>query len=143
MPDLNNIDFIDIYQYDLSRPSRGLGLDFIDIGGDTAPIDPVVSNVTPTPNTVITSLTPLSFDVTDDLNSFKRIIIVAEFPLSKIKEVVFDGAGFGPMYTNASNTQTGVLNGFHFTILRDGGWLPGDGPVLTPFALDTSGGENV
>lgn len=105
-------------------------------------IPPIVTSVSPTPG-IIGANTPISFDVTDESNSFKRIILVAHFPAAKIKEIILDGNGFGPMYSNGSNSQTVITNGFHYTVLRDGGWLPNDGPVITPFILDTTGEENV
>lgn len=109
--------------------------------GATPVIPPVISNVQPAAG-VIDRNTPISFETTDELDSFKRILIMVEFPDSQIKEVAFDGEGFGPKYQNINNTQTSITNGFSFTLLRDGGWPDSSGPILTPFVIDTTGGEN-
>lgn len=103
---------------------------------------PVITSVVPAPPSNITATTPIQFDVTDPQSNINRIILVATFPTSKIKEVIFDGSGFGPMYTNASNTQVAISGGYSFTILRDGGWILNDGPTITPFVLDLEGLEN-
>lgn len=106
----------------------------------TPSIPPVITLVSPTLGTIGLQ-TAIALETTDEANAFKRIVLVAEFPTSKIKEIVYDGAGFGPMYTNPANVSTPITNGYHFDILRDGGWIANDGPVLTPFVIDTSGGE--
>lgn len=103
---------------------------------------PAISSLVPAPPANITTSTPIQFNVTDPQSNINRIVLVATFPTSKIKEVVFDGNGFGPMYTNGSNVQTAISGGYTFTILRDGGWILNDGPVLTPFVLDIEGLEN-
>ena len=144
---VSGYEFLSGVLYDLQRPDDAR-LNFIGYIGQEAvviptPIAPIVFAVTPTVSSAIGKMTPVALSTTDEDDSFKRIIIVVEFPISKIKEVVFDGNGWGPMYTNAYNTQTAITNGWHFTILRDGGWIVGDGPVLTPFVLDTTGAENV
>lgn len=104
------------------------------------PIAPVISNVTPASGSAIQATTPVGLDATDDLNSFKRLLITAYFAGARVKEVVYDGEGFGPMYRNGYNTVTNITDGYRFTFLRDGGWP--ESPVITPFVIDTGGGEN-
>lgn len=142
---VSNIEQLSMPFFDLSFPSPVRGtFDLIGVGEPpVVKIPPVVSNVSPTPGTNIGVDTVIGCDVTDEVNSFRRIILVAYFPLSKIKEVCYDGAGFGPMYQNAANTATAISLGVHFNLSRDGGWLPNDGPVLIPFVIDTTGEENV
>jgi hypothetical protein len=142
MPDANSWDLTTTVKYDVPYVNRKnvAGMDLASFGPAPSPIPPVISNISPTTITQIGPYQVLSFDVTDEEDSFKRIIIVAEFPTSKIKEIVFDGEGFGPMYANGLNQQQSIVNGYNFEILRDGGWP--ESPTLTPFALDTTGGEN-
>ena len=103
---------------------------------------PLIENVLPVPTgSRIDPTQVVELDITDESDSFRRIILVIEFTNHKVKEVVFDGLGFGPMYQGSGNAQNPIFNGFHFTLQRDGGWLTGP-MVMTPFAIDTSGSEN-
>lgn len=136
----NNFDYHDRTFY--TEIKYGKGLFNYTGNAPVEPVPPTVTIISPTAGTTISINTPIVFKVEDELDSFKRIILVIEFPASGIKEVVFDGNGFGPMYTNGSNTVSTIDNGFQYQILRNGGWIPNDGPILTPFVIDTSGGEN-
>jgi hypothetical protein len=138
--DLGNIGYIDSPVYSLNPllPRYSGGLQLVASGAAPTPVPPVVSNVTPTPGTAITTSTPISLDVTDDANSFLRILLAVSFP-DGTKEVAFDGAGFTARYSNPANTQTSITNGYRFTVLRNGGWP--DLPEITPFVIDTTGGE--
>jgi len=118
----------------------GVPLDITDANvGGSSPVPPVISNISPAPGG-IGKFTPITFDVTDEQNAFTRILLVASFP-SGIREVVYDGAGFGPQYTNGYNTTTSITNGYTFQILRNGGWA--ENPTITPFVIDQTGAENV
>lgn len=106
---------------------------------DTDP--PIVTIISPAVGSSIARTIPIVFNVTDPGGDFRRIIIVATFASSSLKEVVHDGNTFGPKYVGSINTRTVITDGFQYTILRDGGW-PAN-LVLTPFAIDTAGNENV
>lgn len=108
-------------------------------GGSAETDPPYVTNVSPPTGSFITPQTPISFDVLDD-QGFRRIIIHASYPSTLTQEVVHDGQNFGLRYSNVANTVTPITGGFAYTILRDGGWP--QGPTITPFAFDDSGGEN-
>jgi hypothetical protein len=114
----------------------GLGLE----GGSppTPPTPPVVSNVSPAPGTPITILTPIEFDVTDDVG-LKAVLISASFSGISGTELAFDGTAFTAMYSSDSS-RTAITDGYHFQILRTNGW-PGP-PTITPYAFDTKGNEN-
>jgi len=101
---------------------------------------PTVSNVNPVPGTAIYINQPISFDVKDD-TGLRRVIITAKYQRAKIQEVVHDGYDFGFSYLGSSNVISSISGGFHYVMLRDGGWP--EGPILTTFAVDTSGTENV
>lgn len=148
--------FVSENQIDTISPSHASGPVFLtltnpDLQSTTAlyayasipvvPQPPIVSNIQPSEGP-LNSNQILEFDVTDEDNSFKRIIFVVEFPELKIKEVAYDGLGFGPIYTNGFNSQVAITDGYHFTLFRDGGWPTGS-VILTPFVLDTTGEENV
>lgn len=141
--DLANLEFIANEQYDLAALLPRFSGEFWipEIGVIPDPIPPIVS-VSPTPGSGITGTTQIVVNMTDDANNFKRILLVVDLP-GGIKEVAFEGDGatgtFGPKYTNAYNTTTAITNGYSFTLLRDGGWPAG--PSVTPYVLDTTGGE--
>jgi hypothetical protein len=105
---------------------------------DTTP--PSISNFSPTPGNNLTRSQVISFDVTDDVG-LRLIKIEAVFAPGSTIEVVHNGFVFNTMYSNASNTRTPITGGYHYTILRDGGW-PG-AVTFTPYAVDTSGNANV
>jgi hypothetical protein len=110
------------------------------VEGGTAETDPpYITNVQPPTGSYITSQTPISFDVMDD-QGFRRIIVHASYPASLTEEVVHNGDAFGLRYTNISNVVSPITGGYSYTILRDGGWP--QGPTITPYAFDYSGGEN-
>lgn len=99
---------------------------------------PVVDNVDPPQDSAIVPRQVVSFDVTDDTGLFRRILVAALFS-NGIYEVVHDGDNWGPAYTVASNTKEAIADGFHFAVLRNGGW-PAP-PTIRVFAIDQGGGE--
>lgn len=106
--------------------------------GSSSP--PQITVISPTVGSSISYYTPLVIEVTDDLSSFARIIIVADFGGgTPIRDVVHDGTSFGPAYDSAS-TRASITNGFRYSIVRNGGWP--SSPTITPFAIDSDGGEN-
>lgn len=111
----------------------------LSIGSGKDLTNPVISNFSPAPGTPISSTQVISFDVTDNIGLFTRIIIIARFGTTQ--EVVHDGSSFSFLYSNASCTVAPITNGFHYTVLRTGGWP--STMIFEPFAIDTDGNENV
>lgn len=103
---------------------------------------PIISNVTPSNATNILKTQIVSFDVTDSESPFRRIIIKMFYD-DGTWDLVWDGDAFGPKFQGASNVRTPIVQGYHFTILMDGGWKIGNNPHLTPYAIDTGGNENL
>jgi hypothetical protein len=102
-------------------------------------IPPVVDGVDPAEGVPLTKNQPVAFDVTDN-GTFRRILLTATFIGALAPEVIYDGTSFSALYS-AGSTQTGISGGYRFSLLRAGGW-PGD-LIITPYAFDTTGQENV
>ncbi len=105
------------------------------------PVDataPAVGNFSPAPGTPIARTGPISFEVTDDSGDFRRIFIVAFFPISGATEVVHDGDSFRGVYA-ASSSRTMIAGGFRYSLLRSGGWPAA--PTIQTFAIDRAGNE--
>lgn len=82
---------------------------------DTIP--PLLSNVDPPPGSGIYAATVLSFDITDN-----RDLRLVEIQIDQAtREVVHDGNIFLYPYLNSS--RTGITSGYHFEIVRSGGWI--------------------
>lgn len=88
----------------------------------------------------INTTTPLVFNVVDNVSqaALASLIVTITFPISGIKEVVHDGITFGPKYQLAA-TKSSITKGYQFSIVRDGGWIAGDGPTLNVYACDNDG----
>jgi hypothetical protein len=109
-------------------------------GGPPTPPAPVIQNFNPGVGVSITSGTILSFDVVDATGQAPvYAAILANFVGNPIQELVYNSVNFNAQYSNASNTITPISGGFHFTLLRNGGW-PGS-VTLVPIAF-SSGSEN-
>lgn len=106
-------------------------------------VAPVVSAIAPTPGSNIVVSQVISLNITDNLNSFRRILLRSKVVGAGTDEVVHDGDNFTAQYQGPSNTRTSIVNGYHYTVLRDGGWRVGDPPIFTVYAIDTSGNEDV
>ncbi len=104
---------------------------------------PVISNVTPAANASIAVDQVIGLDVTDNLDSFTRIILRVKIVGQDIDEVAHDGDSFTAKYQGASNDRSVIADGFHYDVLRDGGWTVGDAPIFTVYAIDTDGNEDV
>lgn len=102
---------------------------------------PAVSNVTPTANSTISATQAVGCDITDADGSgtFRRIILALTLS-SGVTEVVHNGTAFLYPYATSS-ARTSITNGYHYDIVRDGGWPRGSQITLTPYAIDTSGDE--
>lgn len=98
---------------------------------------PTIENVDPAPDSEISADTPLEFDTLDDLG-FRRVFIVAKYTALDTWEVVHDGSAFGPKYADES-ARTVVAGGFHFSIMREGGWP--EAPTLEVLPIDNRGEE--
>lgn len=100
--------------------------------------NPVATDVFPPTTTRLLKSTPVSFSVTDADNNLLRVLVAARFfGVQPNEEVVFDGQGFQPLYSNS--VRTSIPGGFRYTIVRDGGW-PG-GPTFRIYAVDSSARE--
>lgn len=109
-------------------------------GGPPTPPAPVIQNFNPGVGISITSGTILSFDVVD-ANGIAPVYaaILANFVGQPVQELVYNSVNFNAQYSNVHNTITPISGGFHFTLLRDGGWPTS--VTLTPIAF-SSGSEN-
>lgn len=102
------------------------------------PTAPYVTNVVPS---LVTPLFPheaVSFDVLDP-DGFRRILVWASFVGQLAPELIYDGQTFTTLYA-AGSTVSPITDGFHFVLLRTGGWP--SAPTITPYAFDTTGQEN-
>lgn len=104
--------------------------------GDTT--RPIVTILSPGAGTPISRFQALTFQITDNLLLFRRILPVVMFPGLPTLELVHDGEEFTPDYF-ANSTRTAITGGFQYTILRKNGWV--DAPTLIPFAFDIAGNE--
>lgn len=95
-------------------------------------VPPVISNYSPTPGDPIYLDTPIEFDVTDNVG-LTSVIIEAEFSGISGVEGVFNGTDFAAPYL-AGSVRSTITGGFHFYLLRTGGW-PGS-LTLTAHAFD-------
>jgi hypothetical protein len=98
---------------------------------------PVVGSVSPPAGTAIQTTDPLSFDVTDDSGAFRRVLVCVV--QDGTTEVAHDGTSFLGNYAGGSSSRTAISGGFHFVILRDGGWIAS--PTVRVFAIDLQGNE--
>lgn len=101
---------------------------------------PVIGNFSPAAGSNITRLQPIGFDVTDD-GPFRRIILLARYVSTGLTEAIHDGDDFGLKYQGGTNVRTSIGGGYTYTILRDGGWP--ESPIISPYAIDVSGSENL
>jgi hypothetical protein len=106
---------------------------------------PTVSGLSPASGGTIPTSQVISFNVTDfdvlgNPVAFDLIFVKVVFPNVGESDVVYDEDGFGPQYSNGSTSITAISGGYHFTILRTGGWI--DTVVdLVVSAINTTGAE--
>lgn len=109
-------------------------------GGGGGPNPPVVSNFSPSGGTPITATTPLDFDVTA-VNGLVACVIIVNYAQSNTSEVAFDRDGFtgnyAPQGNFAGSSRTTIVNGFHFTLRRRGGWY--SAPTIKAEGADALG----
>lgn len=101
---------------------------------------PSISNFSPAAGSNITKFQPIGFDITDD-GPFRRIIVLARYASTGLTEAIHDGDDFGLKYQGGTNVRSSIGGGYTYTILRDGGWP--ESPVISPYAIDVSGSENL
>lgn len=111
-----------------------LGVPFVVSAGTN---NPALSDVFPPTSTKILKTQPVSFSVTDPDNNLLRTLISARFPAQPNEELVFDGQGFQPLYSDS--VRTSITGGFRYTIVRSGGW-PG-APTIRIYAIDNTARE--
>lgn len=99
---------------------------------------PVIANVVPAGGSNILANAALTFEVTDDLSLFRELIVIASLPSLGLLEVVHMNTAFGPQYT-AGSTRTPIVNGFQYSVIRNGGWPAS--PTLTIRAIDFDGSK--
>ncbi len=109
-------------------------------GGVSGGDEPEVTNISPTPDTTISTNQALSFDITDD-TGLVRVFLAIRIPSLDLYEVVHDGDSFSELYSEEPNDRTAITGGYSFTVLRRGGWPAAD-ITLVPIAIDTGGQEN-
>ena len=99
---------------------------------------PQVTNLSPAIGTVLLPTDSISFDVTDNLGLFTRIIIVAWFRSTGIQEVIHDGDGFTGYYTSTSSRVL-ISGGYRYIVNRFSGWV--SAPTIRIFSIDNDGNE--
>lgn len=108
-------------------------------GGDSTA--PVIQNVTPTPGLIPgtreqAALTPIEFDVIDLAPGLRLVAVSIKFANEADTVVIHDGTRFVGRYT-ASSTRSAIANGYHYSILRTGGWAGNFD--LWAYAIDQAG----
>lgn len=99
---------------------------------------PIVGNFTPAAGTPVGPNTPIGFDVTDDQDLFRRIMVTVQYENDGTVEVAHDGDTFVARFAQLS-TRIQISGGYRFLLQRRGGW-PG-APRLRVYAFDVSGNE--
>jgi hypothetical protein len=80
---------------------------------------PIVANFVPAPATTIARGGAIEFDVTDDIGL--ALIDIKVLYTNGDKEVAFDEEGFSSRFA-AKSTKTAITGGWHFKLIRTGGW---------------------
>lgn len=99
---------------------------------------PSVQNFNPATSIAIGPTDPVSFDVVVGSNPFLDILVAVRLAGTNLYEVVWDGAGFAPLYGPQSQVQN-IAGGYRFRVRRTAGW-PG-APTFLIKAIDTAGNE--
>lgn len=117
------------------------GYGAFDFLGGLGGVPPLVSNISPAGGTGIQKETLLSFDVTVSAsNFFREIIVIADFPNLRLKEIIHMDDAFGPQYS-LNSSRVAITGGYRFSVMRNAGW-PGS-PTILVKAIDVQGAENV
>lgn len=105
---------------------------------DACPVDitaPTITNLDPAPGVGVRARTVISFDIADE-TSLALVVLIASFSDGTV-EVIHDGTNFRGAYLGAANTRTAISGGYHFTVLRDGGWTRS--PTIEYLPIDHGG----
>lgn len=95
---------------------------------------PVVANFSPAPGSTIARVTAVEFDVTDE-TGLALLDIKVLYSDTGEKEVAFDEDGFSARFSGKS-TKTAITGGWHFKLVRAGGWP--SPPTIKVRPIDTS-----
>jgi len=121
--------------------SDGLGA-----SGSSSQPAPTLQNLTPASGTVIVPSTVIEFDVTDFETDgttpvdFDLVFVKAVFPNIGEADVVYDEDGLGPMYQNPQTSVTDITGGYHFKLVRTGGWIDTQVDMVVS-AINVTGAE--
>lgn len=98
-------------------------------------VKPVIANITPAPGSIVPRMTPVDFDVTDNIGQLGFLLI--QVYQNGFLETVYKGQGFITPYQ--TSVRTAIPGGYHFTIRRAGGWK--SNPLFEYNLLDADGNE--
>jgi hypothetical protein len=98
---------------------------------------PTIANMLPAPGTAIARTDPILFDVTDNQN-LKRCLVLVYFT-DGTYEVIHDGDNFAQGYA-ALSSRLAITGGFRYRVRRTAGWL--STPTVKIVAYDASGNED-
>lgn len=96
---------------------------------------PVVTFITPG-GTTIESDEPVEFEVTDNLGSFAKIIVIAWYQSTGVQELIHDGDNFTG-YFSEDSSRVVIAYGYRYSVLRLGGWE--NAPTIRVIPIDSSG----
>jgi hypothetical protein len=96
---------------------------------------PTIENLVPAAGETIAANTVVEFDVIDNLNALRRVLVLVTHTGKTL--VVHDGDSFYGEFSDS--VRTPVAGGYHYEIERTGGWLTG--VRFRVAAIDTSGNE--
>jgi len=106
---------------------------------DDVSAHPVIGNITPSAGTPISRDQAITFDVTDPVSAFRRIIVEVTNADTGIAEVVHNGDTFLGFYSGLSGRSL-IANGWRYSVRRSGGWT--GSPSFRVYAVDITGLEN-
>jgi hypothetical protein len=98
----------------------GWGGNLVSGGGGGGPSNPLITNLLPVDGTEITPGTHISFDVTSDVD-IVLISVSVLYLQTGASESIWDGDAFAPNFVTGS-ARTPIANGFHYDVVRRGGW---------------------
>lgn len=103
------------------------------------PDPPVISNVLPTPGTMLASrTTPITFRVVDSAPGLRLVVVTLRYVGETETIVVHDGSVFLAAFADGASTRTGIAGGYDFSLSPRGGWH-GAIASLRVYAVDGDG----
>lgn len=85
----------------------------------TDAIAPIVAYRSPASGATLGLNESVEVDLTDDASSILVAVLIADFPYSRVQELVFDGSDYGRKYTGS---RAPISGGWRFSFSRVGGW---------------------